>query len=344
LYIIAGPKFGEREGHILVMSKALYGLCSSGPRRYNRFADCIKELRFFPCKAEPDIWMRKNSNIYEYIAVYIDDLAIAMKNSKVFTDILETRHTFKLKGTGPITFHLGMDFTRDDDNTLCISPTKYIEKLIKNYKQLFSMKPSQNVSSPLDKGDHPELDTSKLCTEEQISQYQSMIGSLQWIVTIGRFGVLTTVMTMSGFRIAPRIGHLKRLQRIYGYLSRMRFASIRVRTEEPDFSDIPDPEYDWTYTIYGKIKELLPKDAPERLGKYVTLSHYVNANLMHDITSEKSDTGILHLVNKTPIDWYSKKQATAETATYGSEFVAAQVCVEQIIDFCTTLQYLGVPI
>jgi hypothetical protein len=67
---------------------------------------------------------------------------------------------------------------------------------------------------------------------------------------------------MSGFRIAPRIGHLKRLQCIYGYLSKMRFASIRVRTEEPDFSDVPDPEYDWTYTMYGKVKELLPKDAP----------------------------------------------------------------------------------
>jgi hypothetical protein len=95
-------------------------------------------------------------------------------------------------------------------------------------------------------GDHPELDTSELCTEEQISQYQSMIGSLQWIVTIGRFDIHTAVMTMSGFRIAPRISHLKRLQRIYGYLSKMRFASIRVRTEVPDFSYIPDPEYDWT--------------------------------------------------------------------------------------------------
>jgi hypothetical protein len=80
-------------------------------------------------------------------------------------------------------------------------------------------------------------------------------------------------MTMSGFRVAPRIGHLKRLQQIYGYLSKMRFASIRVRTEEPDFSDIPDPEYDWAYTVYGKIKELLPKYAPEALGKYITLSH-----------------------------------------------------------------------
>jgi hypothetical protein len=49
-------------------------------------------------------------------------------------------------------------------------------------------------------------------------------------------------------------------------------------------------------------------------------------------------------VNKTPIEWYSKKQATVETATYGSEFVAARVCVEQIIDLSNTLQFLGVPV
>jgi hypothetical protein len=58
---------------------------------------------------------------------------------------------------------------------------------------------------------------------------------------------------------------------------------------------------------------------------------------MHDITSGKSVTGILHLVNKTPIDWYSKKQATVETAIYGSKFVAAHICVEQIIDLHTAL-------
>ena len=50
------------------------------------------------------------------------------------------------------------------------------------------------------------------------------------------------------------------------------------------------------------------------------------------------------MLNTTPIDWYSKKQATVETATYGSEFVAACICIEQIIDLRTTLQYLGVPI
>ena len=50
------------------------------------------------------------------------------------------------------------------------------------------------------------------------------------------------------------------------------------------------------------------------------------------------------MINKTPLDWYSKKQATVETATYGSEFVAARICVEQIIDLRNTLRYLGVPI
>jgi hypothetical protein len=62
----------------------------------------------------------------------VDDLSIAMKNPKEFTDVLEIKHKFKLKGTGPIAFHLDRDFTRDDDGTLCISPMKYIEKLSTN--------------------------------------------------------------------------------------------------------------------------------------------------------------------------------------------------------------------
>jgi hypothetical protein len=108
----------------------------------------------------------------------------------------------------------------------------------------------------------------------------------------------------------------------------MKHASIRVRTEEPDYSDIPDIVHDWIYSVYGKVEELLPADAPGPLGNHVTLTHYVDANLMHGIATGRSVTGILHLMNKTPIEWYSKKQAAVETATYGSEFVAARVCTE----------------
>ena len=69
----------------------------------------------------------------------------------------------------------------------------------------------------------------------------------------------------------------------------------------------------------------------------MTLTHYVDANLFLDALTGCSVTGILHMIIATPIDWYSKKQATVETATYGSEFVAACTCVEQIVDLRNTL-------
>lgn len=344
VYIIAGAEFGDREDHILVIHKALYGLRSSGARWHDRFSDCLREMGFTPSIAEPDIWFRPNKDRYEYIAVYVDDLALAMENPQAFADELSNKYKFNLKGTGPIQFHLGMDFVRDDDGTLCLAPTKYIEKILSNYQRLFGESPKQKFSSPLEKGDHPELDTSELLGPDDIVIYHSLIGALQWLVSIGRCDIHSAVMTLSGFRESPRKGHLDRVKRIYGYLSKMRHASIRIRTEEPDYSDLPIPSYDWSTSIYGKLEELKPRNAPLPLGKPVTLTHYVDANLMHDISTGRSVTGILHLVNKTPIDWYCKKQATVETATYGSEFVAARTCVEQIIELRNTLRYLGVPV
>ena len=73
-------------------------------------------------------------------------------------------------------------------------------------------------------------------------------------------------------------------------------------------------------------------DCPKPLGKHVTLSHYVNANLYHDMLSGCSVTGILHFINKCPIDWYSKKQGKVETAMFGSEVNAARTATEQIIN------------
>ncbi|KAG7345262.1 reverse transcriptase RNA-dependent DNA polymerase [Nitzschia inconspicua] len=97
-------------------------------------------------------------------------------------------------------------------------------------------------------------------------------------------------------------------------------------------------------SIYGDVEEMLPHDAPKPLGKTVVLAHYVDANLYHDWITGRSVTGILSLLNQTPIDWYSKKQSTVETATYRSEFVATRICIDRAVDLRTTLRYLGVPL
>ena len=73
------------------------------------------------------------------------------------------------------------------------------------------------------------------------------------------------------------------------------------------------------------------------------MTTFVDANLMADVTTGRSCTGIIHMFNKTPIGWYSKCQNTVETATYGSEFVTSIIAVDQIIDLCYSLQMLVVP-
>ena len=176
------------------------------------------------------------------------------------------------------------------------------------------------------------------------AKYLTMVGQLQWLVTLGRFDIHAQVATMSRFRAAPRQGHMDRLKRIYSYAIRTKDYVSRLRTDQPDYSFLPDQDFDWTYSLYGNVQEILPDDIPDPLGEAVTTTTTMDANLNHCLATGKSLTGCLHFLNKTPVDWYSKKQATVETATYGSEFVAAKTATEQIMDIRQTLRYLGAPI
>jgi hypothetical protein len=140
--IKAGKEFGDLAGHTLIISKALYGLRLSGLRWHEMFVDCLRNEGFEPSKGKNDIWMRTSGDKYEYVAVYVDDLAFAVENLHGFVKILEEKYKFKLKGTGPLHFHLGCDFFRDEDNTLCMSPKTYITPMHDNYVRLFGEKAS----------------------------------------------------------------------------------------------------------------------------------------------------------------------------------------------------------
>jgi hypothetical protein len=269
-----------------------------------------------------EIWMREGDGVYDYIAVYVDDLLIAARNPEEIVQTLQEIHGLKLKSVGQLTYHLGCNYFREKDGTLCYGPNKYIGKIVDQYEKMFGSKPRE-YTSPLEKGDHPEVDTSEELDEEGIKKFQTMVGCLQWAILLGRFDIQTATMTMSRFRTAPRQGHLNRLKRIYGYLKKFSSAEIRIRTNEPVFNELPAQDFDWYHSVYGEVKD---------------------ANLYHDLLTGRSVSRVLHLINQTLIDWFSRRQATVETATFGSEFTAVKIAFDQIIDLRTTLRYLGVPV
>ena len=74
--------------------------------------------------------------------------------------------------------------------------------------------------------------------------------------------------------------------------------AIRFRTGEPDFSSLKDQEYDWTRSVYSGACEQIPHDIPKPLGKHVQTTHYVDANLHHDLATGKAVIAALHFLNK----------------------------------------------
>jgi hypothetical protein len=85
------------------------------------------------------------------------------------------------------------------------------------YEQIIGSKPATRTV-PLPDKSQPEMDSTVELDRNGRAKYQSLIGILQWIVTLGRFDIACAVMTMSRFRTAPRKGHLLLLGNVFGYL------------------------------------------------------------------------------------------------------------------------------
>ena len=73
---------------------------------HDKLFDIRKELGFTPSKADPDVWMRlaKDGTCHKYIAVYVDELAIAARDPKEICDTLQEKFKLKPKGTGPSSY------------------------------------------------------------------------------------------------------------------------------------------------------------------------------------------------------------------------------------------------
>ena len=98
----------------------------------SNLAECLQSLGFVRSLADERIFMRpsKCGKVYEYVATYIDDLCICAKEPKELLKQLQgAPYNFDLKGSsGPLNFHLGCGFYRDEDGTLCMDLSKYIHR------------------------------------------------------------------------------------------------------------------------------------------------------------------------------------------------------------------------
>eukprot|EP00957_Ditylum_brightwellii_P089715 6833143-Ditylum_brightwellii.AAC.1 len=72
-----------------------------------------------------------------------------------------------------------------------------------------------------------------------------MVGSLNWLVTLGHHDIHYTVCTLAGHMMMPGQGHLYAMRNFFGYLKQNYKFSINCDIKEPDFSMRKIEDYYW---------------------------------------------------------------------------------------------------
>jgi hypothetical protein len=287
---------------------------------------------------------------YEYVLYYVDDALAVSMDPKSILQKVDKYFPMKPNSIAEPDIYLGAKISKaklpNGTEAWAMSSSKYVQEAVKNVK-IWLAKRGQKLparcSTPLPTSYRPELDISPELDADDANYYQSVIGILRWAVELGRVDITTEVSMLSSHLALPRDGHLVGALHIFAYLEKKHNARMVFDPTYPVVDKSVIPTHDWK-DFYGNVKEAIPPNAPEPLGKEVVLRCFVDADHAGDKLSRRSRTGFIIFMNGAPIVWHSKRQATIETSTFGSEFVAAKVATETIRGLRYKLRMFGIPI
>mmetsp|Transcript_2147 Transcript_2147/g.3296 ORF Transcript_2147/g.3296 Transcript_2147/m.3296 type:complete len:227 (+) Transcript_2147:4733-5413(+) len=148
---------------------------------------------------------------------------------------------------------------------------------------------------------------------------------------------------MSRYAAAPREDQLTKLLGIFAYIKKHLQSRLVFDFRTRDWSSINWLNHDWK-EYYPEAHEGIPSNAPPPRGKAVQINMFCDASHATDLITRRSTTGIIFFLQGTPIVWYSKRQNTVESSTFGSEFVALKIATEMVEGLRYRLRMMGVPI
>ena len=155
-----------------------------------------------------------------------------------------------------------------------------------------------------------------------ITKFQSIIGVCQWISTSGRFEITFAVANLNRSAHCPREGHLKRAEKILGYLKKYKKRGYIIDPRDP----VVNIKYEKIVPDFGNQYSDFIEDEDTRLPpplmKELSTNIFIDSNHGHDQVTGRSITGMISFVGRTPVTNASKRQSAVQTSTFGAEFIA----------------------
>ncbi len=278
--------------------------------------------------------MRGDGSGYDYISTYVDDFLITAKDPWTYMKRLQEIYT--IKNPKEPDMYLGASNHGSPNEEWRITAKEYIKESIRQIEKRLNLK-LREEKTPIRTNDHPEEDESLILNSEIHRECQSLMGMLQWAVSLCRIDICFAVSSLSRFCACLREGHFTRALRIWGYLKKYPDRSLNINDttfhiqgEKLDSAMINLTEQ------YAYAREELDHMFPRALGKEMDISIFFDSDHAHDKKTGRSILGVIVMVGSTPIIWKSNRQGAVQTSTYGAEFSAMRLATEETI----TIRYM----
>ena len=279
------------EGHVLKLQKALYGLKQAGRQWYKKLRSVMGEFGLKQIPNDPHTFVGhkvvKGVKRTLILPIYVDDLLPI--GDKVLTDEFEAwiPQYFDVTPASDATLFLGIRITRD---RTAEAPYLILDQhnFAKTVLQRFEVEGGREVSTPLpaDKNLVPKTTPDRI-TPIDIRGYQSVIGSLMYLMLGTRPDLAYAVGKLSRFSSNPSIAHFEALDRVLKYL--FAYPDLAIK--------------------YEQVGDVQPEA-------------FVDADYAGDTSDRKSTAGYAFFMAGAIFSWSSKKEPTIATSTMEAEYIA----------------------
>jgi hypothetical protein len=292
---MAQPEGFERRGMkgkmVCRLLRSLYGL-KQASRVWNiQLHEFLIKIGFKRSNADTCLYV--NSDLGIIIAIWVDDILIAGKNSQNIAKVKkQLAGEFSMKDLGQLKHFLGMRVTRTADG-ISIDQSTYVKDILSR----FGMEDSKAVSTPMPTGTKLIKSDVNSARNEIQPLYQSIVGSLMYAMLCTRPDIAYTVQQLSQFASDPSDVHLQAAKRILRYLQGSQNTHLMYKRDNGT-----------TSIIQGY------SDADFAAGE-----------------DRKSISGYIFMLAGSPISWQAKKQSMIALSTAEAEYAALTQATKEAI-------------
>jgi hypothetical protein len=318
IYLRQPPGFSDNTNRVWKLHKALYGLKQGARAWYLQLRGLLMSLGYVPMQADPATFVNKAKKQFMY--THVDDLALfAPRGHTEDMEAILTKYEGKL--FGDIHHFLGMEISRDrTERTISINQKILIQASVRRT----GLDDRCGSKAPLPTGG-AHLPTGTVLhplSEYEKELYPATVGTLMYIATVSRPDIAYAASMLARFLAVPTRELLETAMKVVMYLNKtidckLTFGQRRNSPVDGVVNMRQQPEFN--AIVYG------------------------DADFANCTVTRKSVTGILVVMQGTPVLWSSKKQPIVTKSTTAAEYVAASMAADEAILIQKTMEDMGVP-